>query len=84
MAIKKLSDQVQPIIDRIANQLTGWKVNLITKAGRKIHIQSVLTGMEIYLAMAVDLPSWSLKAIDDIHRGFLCCKDVKGGHCQVA
>jgi hypothetical protein len=60
----------------------------------------MLTGMPIYLAMAIDLPQWALKAIDRIKKGFLWCgrkddrikkgflwcgrKDVRGGHCMVA
>jgi hypothetical protein len=47
---------VQPIIDRIADQLPGWKANLMTKIGRKVLVQSVLTGMLIYMLMAIDLP----------------------------
>jgi hypothetical protein len=72
LAIKKLSKiQVQPIIDKIANQLSGWKAELLTKAGRKVHVKHVLIGMVIYLAMVVDLSAWALKAIDKIRRGFL-------------
>jgi hypothetical protein len=87
LAIKKVTrDQIQPIIDKIANKLAGWKADLLTKSGRKIHVQYVLTGMVIYLAMAVDLPAWALKAIDKIRRGFLWRgrKDARGGHCHVA
>jgi hypothetical protein len=42
--------------------------------------------MVIYLAMVVDLPTWTLKANDKIRRGFLWRgqKDAKGGHCHVA
>lgn len=42
--------------------------------------------MLIYLAMAMDLPPWALKAIDKIRRGVLWKgrKDVKGGHCLLA
>jgi hypothetical protein len=49
-------------------------------------VQFVLSGMLIYLAMAIDLPTWCLKAIDNIRRGFYWRgrKDAKGGHCQVA
>jgi hypothetical protein len=48
---------VQPIVDKIANQLHRWKADLLTKAGRSVLVQSVLTGMLIYSAMAGDLPS---------------------------
>jgi hypothetical protein len=82
LSLKKLTrDQLQPYIDKIADQLPGWKADLLTKPGRKILVQFVMTGMTIYLAMAVDIQAWGLKAVDKIHWGR---KYVKGGHCQVA
>ena len=72
LTIKKLTkEQVQPIIDRIADQLPGWKADLMTRAGRVIQVQYVLTGILIYVAMATDLPPWAFKAIDKIRRAFL-------------
>jgi hypothetical protein len=72
LSLKKLSkNQVQPIIDRVADQLSGWKADLMTRAGRRVQVQYVMTGMLIYLAMAVDIPPGSLKAIDKIRKGFL-------------
>jgi hypothetical protein len=62
---------VHPIVDRIAGQLPYWKVDLLTRAGRRIRVQHVLTGMIIYLAMAIDLPAWALDAFDKIRKGFL-------------
>ncbi|KAL5652249.1 hypothetical protein ACJX0J_037707 [Zea mays] len=35
---------LQPIVDKIANQLLGWKADLLTKAGISVLVQSVLTG----------------------------------------
>jgi hypothetical protein len=53
-------EQVQTIVDKIVNQLPVWKADLLTKAGRSVLVQSVLTGMLIYSAMVVDLPSATL------------------------
>ena len=87
LSLQKLTKaQIQPIIDKIADQLPSWKADLLTRAGRKVLVQFVLTSMIVYLAMAMDLPPWALKAIDKIRRGFLWRgrKDVKGGHCLLA
>jgi hypothetical protein len=87
LSLKKLSkSQVQPIVDRIADQLPGWKAELMTRAGRMIQVQFVLTGMLIYIVMASDLPTWAIKAIDKIRRGFHWRgrKEARGGHCLVA
>lgn len=71
LSTKKLTRaQIQPFIDRIANRLPGWKANLLTKAGWKVLVQFVLTSMLVYLAMAVDLPPWAIKAVDKIKRVF--------------
>jgi hypothetical protein len=53
----------------------------MTKAGRRVQVQFVMTGMFIYLDMAADLPPGALKAIDKIRKGFLWHgrKDVRGG-----
>jgi hypothetical protein len=74
---------VQQIIDKIANQLPRWKADLMTRTGRIVQVQFVLTEMMIYLAMVVDLPAWALKAIDKIKKGFFWHgrKEAKGGHC---
>lgn len=48
-------EQVRPFIDQIAGHLPGWKADLLTKVGRRILVQFVLTSMLIYLAMAIDL-----------------------------
>jgi hypothetical protein len=59
LALKKLKkEDIQPIIDKMAD--------LINRAGRKIHVHFVLTSTIIYLAMALDLPTWAHKAIDKI------------------
>jgi len=87
LSLRKLTrEQFQPIIDRIADQLPGWKADLMTRAGRAVQVQYVLTAMLIYLAMAIDLPTWAIKDIDKIRRSFLWRgrKEAKGGHCLIA
>jgi len=83
---KLTNAQVQPIVDRIADRLPGWKADLLTRAGRCTLVQFVLTSMMVYLLLAVDLPARALKSIDKIRRGFLWKgrRDVRGGHCLVA
>jgi hypothetical protein len=86
-ALKKLKkEHIQSIIDELADLLPGWKADLLTRAGRKIHVQFVLTTTIIYLAMALDLPQWAHKAIDKIRMGYYWRghKKAKGGHCLVA
>jgi hypothetical protein len=69
LSLKKLSkNQMQPIIDKVADQLSGWKADLMTRAGRRVQVQYVMTDMLIYLVMAVDIPTGSLKAIDKIRK----------------
>jgi hypothetical protein len=65
LTLKRLSKvQIQPFIDRIADQLPGWKADLLSKPGRKTLVQYVFTSMLIYLAMAIDIPAWGWKALD--------------------
>jgi hypothetical protein len=85
--LKKLKkEHIQLIIDRLADLLPGWKADLLTKAGRKVHVQFVLTATIVYLAMALDLPQWTHKAIDKIWRSYFWRrhKEAKGGHYLVA
>ena len=44
---KLTKTQVQPIIEKIADRLPRWKADLLTKAGRCVLVQSVLTSMVI-------------------------------------
>jgi hypothetical protein len=87
LSLRKLSsDSIQPIIDSIADQLPGWKADLTTRAGRRVHVQFVLTSKLVYLALAVDFPQWAHKEVNKIRRGYLWRghTNAKRGHCLVA
>jgi hypothetical protein len=58
----------------------------MTRVGRRVQVQYIVTGMMVYLAMESDVPQCTLKTIYKIHRGFLWRgrKGAKGGHCLVA
>jgi hypothetical protein len=85
LSLKKLKrEHLQPIIDRMADQLLGWKADLLTRAGRKVHVQFVLTSMLIYITMAVDIPQWAHKAMDTIRRSYFWRGHKEEAYCLVA
>lgn len=87
LSLHRLSNQqLWPLVDKIADRLPNWKADLLNRAGRRILVQHVLTGMCVYTAMAIDFPMWVIKEIDKIRKGFLWRgrREVKGGHCMVA
>jgi hypothetical protein len=87
LSTKKLTRaQLQPLIDKIADQLPGWKADLLNRVGRAILVQHVLTSRLIYIATTMDLPPWCVKAIYKIRRNFLWRgrKEANGGHCLIA
>ena len=67
LSLKKMTKaQLQHVIDRVADILPAWKTELMSRAVRAIHFQFVLTARLVYLAMALDLPCWAIKAIDKL------------------
>jgi hypothetical protein len=87
LSLKKLTrPQLQPLLDRLVDLLPGWKSDLMTRAGRVVHVQFVMTSTVIYHAMALDLTPWADKAINKIHRNYLSRgqNEALGGHCLIA
>jgi len=86
LSLKKLTRaQLQPLIEKVAGRLPGWKADLMSRAGRATYVQSVLTSILIYYAIALDLPPWCLKAVEKFCRNFLWRgrKEINGGHCLI-
>ena len=65
LSIRKLTKaDLQPIVDKIADMLPGWKAALMSTAGRAVLVKAVLTAVPVYLLIALDVPKWLLRAID--------------------
>jgi hypothetical protein len=65
LALKKLKNtHIQPMIDRMVDELSGWKADLLKRTERKVYVQFMLTSMLIYLVMTLDLPRWAYKVFD--------------------
>ena len=45
-----------PLVDKVADNLPGWKASLMNRAGKLVIVQAVLTAIPIYLMIALDLP----------------------------
>ena len=65
LSIRKLTKaDLQPIVDKIADMLPGWKAALMSTAGRAVLVKAVLMAVPVYLLIALDVPKWLLRAID--------------------
>jgi hypothetical protein len=76
---------VQPLIERIAHRLPGWKGKWLNRAGRLTLVSSVLSSIPTYHLTVFPLAVWARKRIDRIRRSFLWKgeENANGGHCLV-
>lgn len=76
------------LIEKISNRLAGWKGMTLSRGGRLILLNSVLTTIPSYYCSAFLFPAWVLKERDKIWRGFFWRfwrgnKLKNGFHCLV-
>lgn len=77
--------QLQPLVDRMANQLPSWKSRLMQKPGRLALVKSVLGAIPIHQLLALAPSKKTIKLMEKIQRGFLWegRAAANGGSCHV-
>ncbi|WVZ92764.1 hypothetical protein U9M48_038806 [Paspalum notatum var. saurae] len=87
LSTSKLTNaDLQPVVDRIADLLPGWKAALLSTADRSVLVKAVLTAVPIHMLIAMDVPKWLIRAIDKRRHSFLWKgrQEIQEGHCPVA
>ena len=81
----KRSDE-QPLIDRVAARIPGWKGTLLNAAGRTAFVTATMSAIPIHMSMVLCLSAWAIETIDKLRRGFIWAgvDKVSGGRCKVA
>ncbi|KAM0851222.1 hypothetical protein ACQ4PT_052558 [Festuca glaucescens] len=63
--------ELQAVLDKLAGKLPFWKACLMTREGRVVYVQTVMTASMVYHLLAIDLDPWFIKAVDKLRRSFL-------------
>jgi hypothetical protein len=82
--LHKLSkEDLQPVLDKMANKLAFWKACLMSRDGRVAYDMCVSV---VYHLMALDVDPWFLHAADKLRCGFLWAgkNEANGGNYLVA
>ncbi len=74
-----------PLIEKLDSRLAGWKCSTLSRGGRLILLNSVLSGIPSFFCSAFLLPAWVLCALEKIRRDFFWKgkKLTNGFHCLV-
>lgn len=72
LTIKKPTKQLYiPIIEKVERRLQGWQSKLLSRGGRLVLVQTVLSAIPIYHMVCFLLPKWVIARIDRARRRFL-------------
>ena len=80
----KRHDILPPIV-KYSSKMKGWKPKLLAPTGRVTLTSLVLMDLPIHFLSVIPLPTWALKIIDSIYRGFVWKseEEINGGHYLV-
>ena len=72
---------LQFVLDRIRARLAGWKGRLLSIAGRRVLVRSVLSALPTFALTVLKVPKKILAEVDKIRRRFLWAQDeeISGG-----
>ena len=73
------------IIDKINNKLSSWNNRFLSRAGRLVLVNSVLSAIPSYWMAVHRFPKWVIEKIDRIRRNYLWNGDssCRGYKCLV-
>jgi hypothetical protein len=78
---------LQPIIQKIANGLPGWKRGLMTYPGTEVMVKSVLSAIPTFFLTIFRITKSAYSKIDRFRGSFLWkgqdMDNIGGGHCLV-
>jgi hypothetical protein len=84
---KPFGSSLQPLVEKVAKKLSGWKRRFLTYLGRDLLVKSMLTVMPTHFLTIFKMHRKIIKRIDQFKRSFVWrgtyLEHVKGGHCLV-
>lgn len=77
----------QPLVQKVASRLPGWKHKFFTYPERETLLKSVLAAIPTYFLTSFNLSKWAIRSIEKLMRSFLWrgkdYEKLHGGHCLV-
>jgi hypothetical protein len=58
--------ELQALLDKLAAKLPFWKARLMTREGRLVYVQAIMTASVVYHLLALDVDPWFIKAVDKL------------------
>ncbi len=74
-----------PLLEKLDKRLAAWKGSTLSRGGRLVLLNSVLSAIPTFFCYAFQLPSWVVDAIEKIRQGFFWRGSnlSSGFHCLV-
>jgi hypothetical protein len=87
LSMSKLSKaSLQPMVDKMADNLSAWKGNIMHRSVCLALIKLTLYATSVYTAISIKLPGWLLHAVEKIAKTFLWTRseEVRPVKCLMA